>query len=110
LRVCIAEHLRSAIVLDDHLSQSDPARVDWFNAILRTAARQVQIILITCRPSEVLTPDELPADGQAALSVAGGLVRVVDLTRIITRSQTPRPDRAPAVSRVIRCRRSGSGS
>ena len=63
LRVCIAEQLQSAIVLDDHLSQSDPDRIAWFNAILRDAARQVQIILITCRPSEVLAPDELPASG-----------------------------------------------
>jgi hypothetical protein len=85
LRVCIAEHLRSAIVLDDHLSQSDPDRVAWFNDVLRSAARTVQIILITCRPSEVLAPDERPASGQAVHSGAAGLLRVVDLTQVIKR-------------------------
>jgi hypothetical protein len=85
LRVCIAEQLQSAIVLDDHLSQSDPDRIAWFNAILRDAARQVQIILITCRPSEVLAPDELPAAGEPTHSGAAGLVRVVDMTKVISR-------------------------
>jgi hypothetical protein len=85
LRVCIAEQLQSAIVLDDHLSQSDPARIAWFNGVLRDAARQVQIILITCRPSEVLAPDELPTPGETARSAAAGLVRVVDMTKVISR-------------------------
>ncbi len=95
LRVCIAEQLQSAIVLDDHLSQSDPERIAWFNAVLREAAQQVQIILITCRPSEVLTPDELPATGEVARSGAAGLVRVVDMTKVITRAGSPPPREPP---------------
>lgn len=83
LRLCIAEQLHSAIVLDDHLSQSDPARVAWFNAILRSAAQQVQIVLITCRPAELLAADEFPRPGEIACTGAAGLLRAVDLTRVI---------------------------
>lgn len=85
LRLCIAEQLQSAIVLDDHLSQSDPARVAWFNDILRAAAPHVQIIFITCRPLELLASNELPAPGEAARAGAAGLIRAVDLTKIIRR-------------------------
>jgi hypothetical protein len=85
LRLCIAEQLRSAIVLDDHLTHSDASRIGWFNAVLRAAAPQVQIILITCRPSEVLSPDELPVEGEAMRVAAAGLLRAVDLNRVIRR-------------------------
>ncbi len=85
LRLCIAEQLHSAIVLDDHLSQSDPARVAWFNAILRTAAQQVQIILITCRPAELLGADEFPRKGEPSFTGAAGLIRSVDLGNLIRR-------------------------
>jgi uncharacterized protein YhaN len=85
LRLCIAEQLRSAIVLDDHLSQSDPARVAWFNAVLRSAAQHVQIILITCRPAELLGRDEFQRAGEPAFVGAAGLLRSVDLTRVIQR-------------------------
>jgi DNA repair exonuclease SbcCD ATPase subunit len=85
LRLCIAEQLRSAIVLDDHLTHGDPARIDWFNDILRSSARQLQIVLITCRPAELLRPEELPADGETTYTTASGGVYAVDLARVIQR-------------------------
>jgi uncharacterized protein YhaN len=85
LRLCVAEQLHTTIVLDDHLSQSDPARVAWFNSILRGSAQQIQIVLITCRPSEVLSATEFPAPGESALTGAGGLVRAIDLSTVIRR-------------------------
>lgn len=91
LRVCIARELRSAIILDDHLTQSDPARVAWFNTMLREAAESVQIILITCRPQEVLAPDELCSPGQGHRASADGRVHAVDLTTVIRRFDVPRP-------------------
>ncbi|HEX4418981.1 MAG TPA: AAA family ATPase [Kofleriaceae bacterium] len=97
LRLCIAEQLRSSIVLDDHLSQSDPDRVTWFNAVLRTAASQIQIALFTCRPFEVLSTSELPADPEVAKVAAAGALRAVDLTRVIRRfagSPAPAAERA----------------
>jgi hypothetical protein len=91
LRVCIARELRSAIILDDHLTQSDPARVAWFNTMLREAAQSVQIILITCRPQEVLATDELCSPGQARRASADGRVHAVDLATVIRRFDVPRP-------------------
>jgi hypothetical protein len=85
LRLCIAEQLHSAIVLDDHLSQSDPDRTAWFSTTLRAAAQHNQIVLITCRPTEVLTPDELPESAENARVGADGLVQAVALTRIMRR-------------------------
>lgn len=85
LRLCIAEQLRSSIVLDDHLSQSDPGRTAWFNSTLRTAATGVQIIVITCRPGELLSPEELPEEGEQLRIVSGGLTRAIALERSIRR-------------------------
>jgi uncharacterized protein YhaN len=85
LRLCVAEQLRTAIVLDDHLSQSDPARVAWFNSVLRAAAHQIQIVFVTCRPMELLTEAELPGPGEATKISAAGHVRATDLTKVIRR-------------------------
>ncbi len=83
--MCVAEQLRTGIVLDDHLSQSDPARVSWFNSMLRTAAHQIQIVFITCRPSEVLTDSEMPTSTNERKSSSAGLLRAIDLTKVIRR-------------------------
>jgi hypothetical protein len=85
LRLCIAEQLQTSIVLDDHLSQSDAGRIARFNDILRTAATTIQVLFITCRPTELLNGSEFPLDGEASRSVAAGLVRAIDLTKIIER-------------------------
>ena len=91
LRVCIAQQLRSAIILDDHLTQSDPDRVAWFNMMLREAAESVQIILITCRPQEVLAPDELCGPGQTRRTSPDGRGHAVDLAAVIRRFDVMRP-------------------
>jgi chromosome segregation ATPase len=85
LRICVAEQLRSSIVLDDHLSQSDPDKVGWFNNVLRNAAKQIQIVFITCRPSEVLNQVELPSGTDSVKVAAAGLLHAIDLTRVIKR-------------------------
>lgn len=85
LRLCVAEQLRSSIVLDDHLSQSDPGRVAWFNSVLRTAAKQIQIVVITCRPSELLSASELPPGDEVTKITAAGLLHSIDLSRVIKR-------------------------
>jgi hypothetical protein len=100
LRVCIAQQLRSAIILDDHLTQSDPARVAWFNTMLREAAESVQIILITCRPQEVLAADELCSPGQARRASADGRAHAVDLAAVIRRFDV-RPTTAARRSREL---------
>jgi DNA repair exonuclease SbcCD ATPase subunit len=60
-RLCLAERLRSALLLDDQLVQSDPDRLRWFRSALRqTASVGVQIIVLTCRPDDYLEPAESP--------------------------------------------------
>ena len=85
LRLCIAEQLRSCIILDDHLSQSDPARVAWFNETLRRASHALQVIFITCRPAELLAGDELAGPAEAIRTSAAGQMRAIDLSRVIRR-------------------------
>jgi len=60
-RLCLAERLRSALLLDDQLVQSDPDRLRWFRRALRDTARTgVQIVVLTCRPDDYLEPAEVP--------------------------------------------------
>jgi hypothetical protein len=72
-RICLAERLRSAVLLDDQLVQSDPDRLRWFRRALRqTAATGVQVVVLTCRPDDYLEPAETPPP------------HVVDLGAILT--------------------------
>jgi uncharacterized protein YhaN len=83
LRVAIAEQLCTMLVLDDHLTQTDPARIDWFRDLLREAARTIQIVVLTCRPTDYLQPEELTRDSSDPRSS----VCVVDLTAVIRRAE-----------------------
>ncbi len=83
LRLTVAEHLGCALLLDDHLTQTDPKRTEWFRALLRAHASKAQVIVLTCRPMDYLRPEELAA-GDAVR--AGGLLRGVDLGRLISRA------------------------
>jgi hypothetical protein len=79
LRIVIAEELRSAIVLDDHLAHTDPSRLEWFRAALRRAASTTQVIVVTCRPTDYLAPEELAG----AEPKDSGLLRTVNLDQVI---------------------------
>ena len=50
LRLSIAEALDTFIVLDDQLTQSDPARMTWMRNLLEAAAARIQVIVMTCHP------------------------------------------------------------
>jgi DNA repair exonuclease SbcCD ATPase subunit len=84
LRISIAEQLSCALVLDDHLTQTDPARIGWFCDVLRTATKSVQVVVLTCRPSDYLRSEEL--DATASTRDASERVRSIDLSRVISRS------------------------
>jgi DNA repair exonuclease SbcCD ATPase subunit len=72
-RLCLAERLGSALVVDDQLVQSDPDRLRWFRRALReTASTGVQVVVVTCRPDDYLEPAESPAP------------HVVDLGSVVT--------------------------
>lgn len=82
-RLCIAEQLGTFIVLDDHLSQCDPAKIDWFRDRLLKAAERIQIILLTCRPEDYLDANEFPTGDDVVRD--SGLLRAVNLGRAIQR-------------------------
>jgi uncharacterized protein YhaN len=84
IRLTIADQLKSTIILDDHLVNSDPTRLDWFRDVLVKTAVNTQIIILTCRPEDYLRKDEFPA-GEPARDLAGGAIRVVDVARVVTR-------------------------
>ena len=72
LRLSIAEALESFLILDDHLTQSDPERMAWVRALLGEAAKNIQVVVMTCHPDAYITGNE----------------HAVDLTQCITRHGT----------------------
>jgi len=73
LRLAVAEQVDSALVLDDHLTQTDPARIAWFRDALHETASKTQVVVLTCREQDYL-------DGEA--------VNAVDLAPLIRRVPT----------------------
>ena len=73
LRVSVAEHLGTMLVLDDHLAQTDPGRAEWFRKLLRESAQAIQVVVLTCRPGDYL-------------GEGGDGVHVVDLSSAVDRS------------------------
>ncbi len=83
-RLSLAEYLRTVIVLDDQLVQSDERRMDWFRELLTEKARSFQIVVFTCRPSDYLRESALVPKGSAVhADTAGGLIRAIDLGRAV---------------------------
>lgn len=76
LRLAIAGHLRTAVVLDDQLVHSDSSRLAWFSERLRTCVREHdhQVIVFTCRPGDYLRGGSGDDD-----------VAVIDLTAALAR-------------------------
>jgi uncharacterized protein YhaN len=86
LRLTIAQHLDTTLVLDDHLTQADPARSAWFRELLRDHGSKTQVVVITCRPLDYLWEEDMPQGDADAGVRAGGLVRAVNLDRAMERS------------------------
>jgi uncharacterized protein YhaN len=82
-RLTLAEQLRSAVVLDDQLTQSDAVRMKWLRNLIRESAANIQIVVFTCRPADYLDPSELKAAKKTGHFSAA--VRSVDLTQVIER-------------------------
>lgn len=72
LRVSVAEHLGTTLVLDDHLAQTDPERSEWFRRLLQESAESIQVVVLTCRP------EDYAGDGTAG-------THVVDLSASVVR-------------------------
>ena len=85
-RLSLAEYLKTSIVLDDQLVQSDGTRMDWFRTLLAEKARCFQIVVLTCRPMDYLEADALaPQLGAAYLDTNEGYIRAMDLARLVQR-------------------------
>jgi hypothetical protein len=87
IRLVLAAYLKTAVVLDDQLTQTDPGRLGWFRDLLDAGVRDHghQIIVITCRPQDyVLQKHEMPAALERWESDDGTLT-IMDLQRIISR-------------------------
>ncbi len=84
-RLALAEYLRTAVVLDDQLVQSDIDRMGWFRELLTEKARSFQIIVFTCRPGDYLVKAMVPAGERIHADSEEGFIRAVDLNRAIRR-------------------------
>lgn len=82
LRLAVAEILKLPLILDDHLTHTDPARARWFRETLRAAAHDTQIVVLTCHPDVYLDAADRPPE-RAYLDRAAGLLRAIDATRIV---------------------------
>lgn len=84
VRLTIAEQLKSAIVLDDHLVHTDPTRLAWFRQVLMRAALTTQVVVFTCRPEDYLLPSEQPQE-LPMRDLGAGALRAIDLGRVVKR-------------------------
>lgn len=86
VRLALAAHLKSAVLLDDQLTQSDSRRLAWFRDRLRASVRDHdhQIVVITCRPLDYLYPEELPAYSRERSESDDGRLTVLDLERVFS--------------------------
>jgi DNA repair exonuclease SbcCD ATPase subunit len=85
IRLSVADQLRSAVILDDHLVHTDDERLDWFGKTLLGVAVNAQVVVITCRPHAYLAAGLLPAQAAACVDLAAGTIRAVDLGRSLRR-------------------------
>jgi uncharacterized protein YhaN len=85
-RLALAEYLRSTIVLDDQLVQSDAHRMEWFRALLVEKARRFQIVVFTCRPTDYLDAAAIAGDGKGShTDHDGGLAKSIALEKALSR-------------------------
>jgi AAA domain-containing protein len=84
-RLCVAEQLNAALLLDDHLAQTHRERIEWFRGALREASERIQILVLTARPEDYLDEEELEAPFDPA-----SRLRAIDLERVIQRASYAR--------------------
>jgi chromosome segregation ATPase len=86
VRLALAAHLRSVVVLDDQLTQSDARAMRWFRDRIRASVRDHghQVVVVTCNAEDYLDPKEMPASGVPQWS-QDAMVAAADLTDIVSR-------------------------
>ncbi len=58
IRLAVAQAVKSALVLDDQLVQSDPKRMEWLTELMYKCADDFQVVVFTCRPEEYELPNQ----------------------------------------------------
>lgn len=86
IRLALAALLKTVVVFDDQLTQSDCHRVAWFRDQLRQSVREHghQIIVITCRPLDYVRQDELPQPPADRFEGDEGRLVVMDLEKLVS--------------------------
>jgi hypothetical protein len=86
VRLCLAAHLRSVVVLDDQLTHSDVRAMRWFRDHIRASARNHghQVVVVTCHPEDYLDQEEMPVSADRWKSQDEMLV-AADLTHLVFR-------------------------
>jgi uncharacterized protein YhaN len=84
IRLALAAHLQSAILLDDQLVHSDTSRLAWFREQLKASVAQHihQVVVVTCRPLDYVDRCVLEDGCESDREV----LNVVDLARVIVRA------------------------
>jgi DNA repair exonuclease SbcCD ATPase subunit len=86
-RLSLAEYLKTTLVLDDQLVQSDESRMDWFRTLLKEKSRNFQIIVFTCRPRDYLEKNAMVPKGKLFHDTNDGFIRAADLGRALSTGQ-----------------------
>jgi uncharacterized protein YhaN len=84
VRLALAAHVKSVLVLDDQLAHSDEKRLSWFRSRLMKSVHehQHQIIVFTCRPLDYVVAEQIPGvSSSGRLDTDDGLT-VIDLERL----------------------------
>jgi recombinational DNA repair ATPase RecF len=98
VRLSIAEALRSFLVLDDHLTQTDDERMQWMRDLLEKSSSTTQVIVMTCHPE------------QYKLAKGKSVANTVDLQTVIKRSAVGHSISDQSPPRVKDTTREGMGS
>jgi hypothetical protein len=80
-RLTLAEELKTAVILDDQLTQTDSGRMSWLRDLLKEISANIQVIVFTCRPDDYV----FPAKGRRKEVLGQQQSRALDLTPLITR-------------------------
>jgi len=100
LRLSIAESLKSAIVLDDHLVQTDPTRLEWLLQALQETAKTIQIVVLTCRPLDYVLRSSSSSEGEGSGTNVVA-VKVTDLEPVLRRRGTKPTSSAGRQSTIV---------
>lgn len=81
IRIALAAHLQTTVVLDDQLVHSDTDRLLWFRDRLRQSVKEqaFQAVVVTCRPLDYISEQELKNGSHSDDASGYGTCNLVNL-------------------------------